>query len=530
LKRRLSIALGLMVVMILVAVGGCSSSSTTESGSQSETTTTSSAATEVKYGGTLRIVGTAMEPNIGWPATMMGGGPSDAQYMLETLLRGDEQGEAQPWLAESYEVADDHTSITFTIRKDVKFHDGSDLTAEVVQWNLQNYITAKKQPLWESVDVIDDYTVRVNLSSWSVTALSSFADMDSTNVAFIVSKSAYDLHDQAWMEANPVGTGPFKFKSFSLDSSLIMVKNETYWAKDDQGRQLPYLDEIDRLVASDSFAQSAMMETDEADMVRVETGQAAKEMADQGLNVSYVLDSTYYLIGDTANKESPWANQTVREAIEYAIDKESLAAGFGYGYTQAPYQIAPRYTTLYEETETASRKYDVAKAKELLAEAGYPSGFETEIICFPTASKEVITAVQEQLKQVGITVEITFTDIAKWVSLTGPGNWPENAALFTVLPAGDTNFVGGLQYLNNTIGQGWERTAAWKQAYDAAMNSDTVDQTLLRAVTKIMEDDASIIPVVESGTAHVTQDYVVKDFNSRGSVPFWNSEEAWLNK
>lgn len=524
------VGVALMVGGASGLVAGCSSPDAT-AGSSTSTASTGSVGTPApKYGGILRIAGTAIEPNIGWPAAMMGGIASDVQYMLETLLRGNDKGAIEPWLAEQYKVADDLGSITFTIRKGVKFSDGSDLNAEVVKWNLDNYIAAKRQPTWKAAVVLDDYTVRVDLTAWDITALGSFADMNSTNVAFIVSRAAFEQKSQEWMQSNPVGTGPFKFKSFSLGSSLLMVKNEDYWAKGDQGRRQPYLDEIQRLVVADEFTQKATMQRGEADMVRVEVGGTTKQMADLGLNINYVLDASYYLIGDTAHKQSAWANRTVREAVEYALDKEKLASAFGYGYLQAPYQVAPRYTSLYDKNAVATRGHDVAKAEESLAKAGYPNGFKTQIICFPTASKDVALAVQDQLKQVGIEAELTFTDIGKWVSLTGPGTWPSGAALFAVVPAGDVSFVGGLQYVDTQVGQGWERTAAWKSAYSSAMGARTEDPALLKAVVKVVEDDVSLIPVIESGTSVATQKYVVKDFNKRGSIPFWNSEAAWINK
>ena len=95
------------------------------------------------------------------------------------------------------------------------------------------------------------------------------------------------------------------------------------------------------------------------------------------------MEDNFHLIPDTANPDSPWANQKVREAVEYAIDREGIAKALGYGYWQAPYQIPPRASSAYDSNFTLGRKYDLEKAKQLLAEAGYPDGFKMTIISFP---------------------------------------------------------------------------------------------------------------------------------------------------
>ena len=128
-------------------------------------------------------------------------------------------------------------SITFNLRKGVKFHDGSDFNAEVAKWNLDNMIKAEASAFasWASVDIIDDYTIRVNFTKWQSTLPMSFAEGNPW--APMVSKAAFEKNGLEWMRANPVGTGPFKFESFQLDASLKVVRNPDYWIK---GK--PYLD------------------------------------------------------------------------------------------------------------------------------------------------------------------------------------------------------------------------------------------------------------------------------------------------
>ena len=123
--------------------------------------------------------------------------------------------------------------------------------------------------------------------------------------------------------------------------------------------------------------------------------------------------------------------------MEYAIDKEGIAKAFGYGYGVAPYQIVPPACTLaYNPDFTLGRKFDLDKAKQLLAEAGYSNGFETTIIVMPTANKNIIIALQDNLAKVGIKVNLDFPDMGKWATnyMNPKGTW-HNAALYYAIPS-----------------------------------------------------------------------------------------------
>jgi ABC-type transport system substrate-binding protein len=157
---------------------------------------------------------------------------------MEPLLHATAAGELKPWLAESYKVADDLTSITFNLRKGVKFQDGTDFNAQAAKWNLDNQIQAKRQPYWKSVEVIDDYTIRLNLTQWQNSILSFLADETDS---WMVSPAAFQKNGIDWMRKNPVGTGPFKFVSFASDTGLKTVRNPDYWGKDAQGKNCTWM-------------------------------------------------------------------------------------------------------------------------------------------------------------------------------------------------------------------------------------------------------------------------------------------------
>jgi peptide/nickel transport system substrate-binding protein len=524
LKFVVPILIGLILLISLSSA--CSKPVVTPIESPKPSPVISQEATIPTYGGTLRIFpNAAVSSDIGWPADMMANmSATIIQVCFDTLLRGDNKGNIIPWLAESYKIADDMKSITFNLRKGIKFHDGSEFNAEVAKWNLDNYINAKMEPNWSSVDIIDDYIIRVNLTQWTNTSPMSFAD--SNPEVFMVSKAAFDKNGLEWMRSHPVGTGPFEFVSYQTDVSLKYKKNPNYWVK---GK--PYLDGIEYVFIDDQQTRETAAKAGEGDYANISAGKEAADYASMGLKVQLVMNATVVLIPDTANAASPWANQRVREAVEYAIDREAIAKSLGYGYLQAPYQMPPRDSLAYNSNFTLGRQYNPDKAKQLLTEAGYPDGFETTIIGYFAANRDITGALQADLAKVGIQAELSFPQGGAFMTYMGPnGAWPNNSALFMSIPYMDVTYSGGLDFMLNQIGQSWLRTPELKQAYQAALSSPVVDIELIRACTDIITKDALIIPVHEDGAGIAHYPYVVTSFNERGTQGFWNSEDAWLAK
>lgn len=296
------------------------------------------------------------------------------------------------------------TSITFNLRKGVKFHDGSNFNAEVAKWNLDKMVDAKQESNWTSVDIIDNYTVRVNFNQWAVTLPGSFAEGDT--MAFVVSKAAFDKKGIDWMRYNMVGTGPFKQVLYTREVGTNLVRNSDYWVK---GK--PYLDEMNIVYVADYTTQKMLMETGALDMENIQPQDAA-HFQKLGWNVEFIMEDMQVLILDSANPDSLYTNQKVREAVEYAIDKESIAKAFGYGYRVAPYQIPPRASAAHDPNFTGGRKYDPEKAKQLLAEAGYPDGFDTTIIQAAGPITEITIAVQASLTKIIIGAFIFFYQLS----------------------------------------------------------------------------------------------------------------------
>ena len=485
--------------------------------------TTAVAAETPKYGGTLRIIWENSPGAFGYPPAVFGDSSNGSQFAFDTLLH-EVNGEIIPWLAESYEVADNLKSVTFKLRKGVKFHDGTDFNAEAAKWNLDNQIANKRQPYWESIDIIDDYTVKVNLKAWRNFILSYFCDSPDS---WMASPTAFKKHGVDWMRLNPVGTGPFKFVSFTRDVNLLVERNPDYWLK---GR--PYLDAIDSLFIADPTTKLNFMKTGGADMILAEPGKRAADLEAAGFPLENLLVVNFLLIPDTANDDSIFADKRVREAIEYGIDREAIAKGLSYGYWKATYQVPAEDTMAYNPNFTLGRRYNVEKAKKLLVEAGYPQGFKTTIISAPAGrNKDVCTAVQAYLSKIGIQAEMEYPDQPKYLKYQ-LGSY--HNALIIQPVGGYINNDKSIQFFLSPTSprfKSWARPPEFSRIFNISSARRTPDVELMRAYHDELIKAAAVIPVASGGKLWGVQPYV-KDLglNTKTMPNYFNHEQAWLDK
>lgn len=476
-----------------------------------------------KYGGTLRLILWASPSGTGGlPAELFANDFLSSFHIIEPLLHVDGKGNIIPCLAETYKVADDLKSITFNLRKGVKFHDGTDFNAEAAKWNLDNTIAAMSQPYWASVDIIDDYTIRLNLNQWSNTIVTG---LDST-ATWMVSPTAFEKNGADWMRNNPVGTGPFKFVSFERDVSYKAVKNPDYWKKG-----VPYLDAVEILYVGDSLTQKAALQAGEADVLQTEPAKMAADLKAAGFEVEVNVTSTFCMLPDTTHPNSPFANEKVREAVEYALDREAIAKAFSYGFWGAPYQIPAPSTIPYNPDFAYARKFDIDKAKQLMEEAGFAGGFSGTLLVIPVGiDKNIPVAIQSNLAAIGINLELSIpAAIPKFLQ---DSNTLTNVLVMEPIFSG-TNWNGALAFalrpemtMMNSV---WLRTPEFIELYNATMSAPTMDVNLIRAVTDYLSKNAQIIPVFCGGSGYAFQSYVMDgDWNNTGAG--WNPETIWLNK
>ena len=381
---------------------------------------------------------------------------------------------------------------------------------------------------WVSVEVVDPYTVRVNFNKWENTVPATFGD--NNPALYMVSKAAYDKNGQEWMNTHPVGTGAFTLVSYVTDASAKLAKNPTYWGTDALGNKLPYLDGLEFSFTSDATTTLMMAKTGEVDMVgTVSPGKQMTGYKDMGWLTHALYDANEVWVPDSAHADSPWSKLEVREAAEYAVDRAAIAQKFGYGFLQPVNQIPPRDSTAYNANFALARNYDPAKAKQLLAQAGYPNGFKTSLIVWPFSNHDIVLAEQQYLEAVGIQVDVQFPEAGKFNSYTGPQGSYHNALVEAPDPAEGPTALGCLTFAQTLFGNNWVRPAEFTQELAAATSSPTPDGSLVRAATDSLTKSALLIPLYETGYGRAEASYVVADFGHRG-LSQDSLESAWLNK
>ncbi len=538
--------LALVTILIITSLflgSGCSSTATTPTQTTTkppETTTavtpesTTPVVTETptsKYGGTLTLLLNPSPGNPGGlPWNLFANESMSPQFIIETLLRQDNKGNVYPWLAESYTLADDLMSITFTLRKDVKFHDGTDFNAEAAKWNLENTMNSFQKPAtWASIDVIDNHTLRVNFTEWSNANLNGFADGTSS---WMVSPTAYEKNGEEWAMNNPCGTGPFKFVSFQKDVSYKTVRNPDYWGKDEQGNQLPYLDAVEIKYVADIMTQKSAMQAGEGDALYTEPGKTAADLKALGFVTRNQINTTMCLVPDAGHADSPFTNQKVREAVEYALDREGIAKAFSYGFWEAPNQIPGSDTVAYNPGFTLGREYNLDKAKQLMDEAGYANGFKTTIVFITGLAPDSIPlAIQSDLKKIGIEAEIdTAINFPKW--LEDGNNIVSSLWLEPIAELGGYNVGLSFSFGENRMSnKSWLASPEFTALFDEMMSTRTPEVDLMRACFDQITKEASCIPVTQGGIGWVMAPYVAKDGWLERSVAGWISpEKIWLDK
>jgi peptide/nickel transport system substrate-binding protein len=275
-----------------------------------------------------------------------------------------------------------------------------------------------------TIDVIDDHTLRINMSSWDGLMVNYF----SLKAAQMYSPTAVQTYGEDWAVTHPVGTGPFKFADYEQDVFLKFERFDDYWQ---EGK--PYLDSIEWVYIADPTTAKASFLAGEAHLIAGLTAVDANDLKETGdYEVRFNSPSTCFCLQtDSKNADSPWSDLKVRQAMSHAIDNEAICDALGYGFYQATNQIGYPGYTMYNP-DIVGYPYDPEKAKALLAEAGYPDGFETTIYHSTGAFDNIFLAVQQYLNDVGIRAEIELVEMGRAFEIS-TGGW-HNGIQTTIPP------------------------------------------------------------------------------------------------
>jgi len=363
--------------------------------------------------------------------------------------------EIKPCLATSWEISEDGKEITFNLREGVKFHDGTDFNADAVvfafarQYDTNHpYYQYGQWPYWgwmygdiDKVEKIDDYTVKIVMKNINASIMTSLAMF---TVNFVSPANAEKYKEDAFK--HPCGTGPFKLVEWVKADHITLEANEDYW------RERAKLDKLIFKVIPDASARLMALEVGEvqgieypnpADFDRIRANKDLKLLTEPGMNVGYMAINTGYGYID-ANKNGvhdieeeplvktpgyfePLTKKKVRQAINMAIDKQSIVDNIYMGTAIKAKNGMPPFMLGYNDA-IVDYPYDPEKAKTLLAEAGYPDGFEVTLYVMPVSRPymfdppKIGEAIQSYLGAVGIKVNIYQVDWGTYLQETMDGN------------------------------------------------------------------------------------------------------------
>src|SRR5436190_828845 len=303
-----------------------------------------------------------------------------------------------PSLAESWTVSKDHLAHEFVLRGGVRFHNGEPLTAEDVKFSFERYRGAAAKTLKErvaAVEVVDPGRVRFRLRQPWPDFLTFYTT--ATGAGWIVPKKYVEKVGDDGFKKAPVGAGPYKFVSFTPGVEVVLEAFDQYWRKRPSVRRLVFK------VIPDESTRLAALKRGEVDIVYSIRGALAEELRrTPGLQLkSTVLHGTFWVyFPEQWDTKSPWHNIKLRQAVSLAFDRNAINQAETLGFSRIPNSIVPDIFDFFWKPPAA--QYDPAKAKRLLAEAGYPNGLDAGEYFCDVAYANVAEAVQNYLQAVGI--------------------------------------------------------------------------------------------------------------------------------
>ncbi len=383
------------------------------------------AETEGGSGGEL-IIATPTQPNaLDFVNSAERNAANIAAQIFDTLIYINDDLEFEPALAESWEVSEDGKTYTFKLREGVTFHNGEPFNADsvVFTWeagsNPENqYATYYERA--ESVTAIDEYTVEVTTTDVDALFLGLMA------AAWTPFPPAYyeEVGLTGFSQA-PVGTGPFMLTEWEQGDRIVLDKFPDYWREG-----YPKLDRITFRPITESSTRAAAIQTGEVDIVnRLSPDEAASLEGVDGVNlVEYPNNRVYYIAFNnmTSGVGEPTEDPLVRQAFNYAVDTEGIISALFAGKGQRSTGLVTSGDLGYL-TSLSPYEYDVDKAKELMAEAGFGDGFSMDMAC-PSGAytnfEEVCQAVAAQLGEIGVTVNLDIQESGAYWDLEAAKQLP----------------------------------------------------------------------------------------------------------
>ena len=330
--------------------------------------------------------------------------------IYEGLIKVERTGKFIPGLATRWEVSPGGKIYTFHLRKGVTFHNGEPFNATVAKWNLERAMapnTVNAHPEYfrgiGKIETPDNYTLVLYLKDVDALFIPHMAEGD----AVMLPMKGYQT-----AKSNPIGTGPFRFVKWVRGDRVEMTRYDGYW-----NPALPYLDNVTFKFIGDPSAQIAALKAGDIDVLGgIAAPESAMEISKDKRFKVFSGTSTGEVIMSTNNKAKPFDNKLVRQAMAYAIDRQEIIdlVMFGFG-TPIGSHWSP--STPYYVDLTGMFPHNPQKARELLAKAGYPNGFEATIKlpAIYSYSRRAGEVIADQFRRVGIKLNIEIVEWGQWI-------------------------------------------------------------------------------------------------------------------
>jgi peptide/nickel transport system substrate-binding protein len=466
---------------------------------------------------------------LGDPGEITSQGRAMAKPCIEQLGRLDTSAQVVPWLADSWQTDAKALTLTVKLKQGIKFQDGTPFNAAAVKWNWDYQTNAKITQFnnVKSVDVVDEYTVRANLKVWDNAIVFKLCNTGGG----MVSPTNWQTNGAAYGQTHPMGTGPFIFISWTKGVSVIYRKFDGYWQK---GK--PYLDGIEFRIITDETTRSMTLQSHGVDIILQSTPLQARDFKATGKYKLEVLTQgaptrEYVMLPSSATASSPLSKAGVRQATEYAIDKNSIVNSLflGYGIVTNGFNLPTNWAY---SPNVKGHPFNTATAKQMLATAGYPSGFSTTIYVDPQ-TQDSGTAVSGMLADAGIKAQVVPTSRAAMMENFTKG-W-EGWLFVNQNPGPDTPTALSSYY--HTGGS---------PAYVSMLHSAEIDDYLDAVITApdldsrkaaswksqefLFNQISQIIPLCVETQVTTTWPQVRDDRFSTTSGEEWTPEDCWIGQ
>jgi peptide/nickel transport system substrate-binding protein len=534
-SARRVLALACLALLALTSFAGCGSSSSS-SGDQAAGGSPASG----KTGGTV-VFGNSgywdgMDPAYRTAASAM----TVYSHVFEGLVTRDRKQTKGnppivPQLATKWKISPDKKTYTFTLREGVKFHDGTPFDADAVQFNFQRWSdkkfqyydpvaaaqTASTTAMIKSTRAVDPTTFEIKLKEPNAGLIDR---MSAVSYFSFVSPKAIEQYGNEGQLKHGVGTGPFKVVEFSPRGKTVLERNDDYWGTP------PKIDRLIFVPILDSAARTAALLSGEVDVIPEVPSDSLESIRNNPQMTVYLSGKPLTLALMPNYREKPFNDPKVRKAVSMAINRKAIAEQLMQGAGTPGTQLYGPGNAGFDESLPIQDEYDPEGAKKLLAEAGYPDGFQTTLPASPGGggiglTDQIMQAVQSDLKAVGIDAKLRMKEwnsyVSEWIKgiPTGKGIGAWTMAIGT----DDTYVLDMYLASSNQPPTGWNTAYFEDPKADELLNeaarapNDDKYTELHREAQKVMLADTGYIAIVHDAGPYA----VSKRVN-------WQPARAWI--